>query len=308
MTSEGGQPLDLVVVGHVTCDLVTGQSLPGGAAYYAGRAAMGLGLSVGMVTSWGKDFSHASALSGMDVRVRPARETSCFENRYGKAGRQQRLCGLAAPLEIEDVPAFWFAASAVYLCPVMGEVSIGMARHFSGLVGLGAQGWMRRAAAEGRVVPKVWRPDPRDLAHVGLVVLSDEDAARDPGIVEYLGRHVELVAFTHGRDGCEIFEGRRRSWVDVHRTTEVDPTGAGDVFGAVLLAALSRGWPAVRAARLASAAASVVVEGRGGELLDRVDDAWQRLALMERMAGEEAPMPSWSRMTTRERVETRSSS
>lgn len=293
MSVDTLHPVDFVVVGHVTCDLVEGRSLPGGAAYYAGRTASGLGLRVGVVTSLGRDFSHCSALFDLSLSLHPAAESSCFENRYSLTGRQQRLCGLAEPLSVEDVPDAWLSAPAVYLCPVMGELPVDMASAFSGIVALGAQGWMRRLGPSGRVVPKAWRPDAAQLENVRLVVLSDEDAAQDPGIVPYLVDHVPLVAYTHGKRGCELFENRRRHWVDAHQATEVDPTGAGDVFGASLLAALSKGWTPIQAARLAAAAASVVVEGEAGQALDRIDDAWHRALLLQRMAGEDGALPSW---------------
>ena len=58
----------------------------------------------------------------------------------------------------------------------------------------------------------------------------------------------------------------------------MDPTGAGDVFAAAMLLALARGDDPVSAARLGAAAASIVVEGRGGETLARVGEAWERVA------------------------------
>ncbi len=292
MSSESHPPVDLLVVGHVTLDLVEGRSLPGGAAYYAARAASGLGLRVGVVTSWGVDFSHRSALAGLSVAVRPAAQSTCFENRYRATGRQQRLCGLAEPLGIEDIPETWRSAPALYLCPVMGEVSLDLSASLPGMVALGAQGWMRRVGPQGRVLSQVWRPSMASLERVRMVVLSDEDAAGDPGIVSHLAERVSLVAYTHGERGCELFEKGTRHWVEAHPADEVDPTGAGDVFGVVLLAALSRGWSSVQAARLAAAAASVVVEGRAGQALDRIDEAWRRLSLLQRMAGDDG-LPAW---------------
>jgi sugar/nucleoside kinase (ribokinase family) len=56
----------------------------------------------------------------------------------------------------------------------------------------------------------------------------------------------------------------------------VDPTGAGDVFAAGYLFAIAGGAEPVEAARLGAAAASIVVEGVGGERLDRVGEAFER--------------------------------
>ena len=74
-----------------------------------------------------------------------------------------------------------------------------------------------------------------------------------------------------------MLRGRTRR-VGAYPTREVDPTGAGDVFAAAMLLALSRGADPVDAARHGAAAASVVVEGVGGEALPRVGEAPGRAA------------------------------
>jgi sugar/nucleoside kinase (ribokinase family) len=56
----------------------------------------------------------------------------------------------------------------------------------------------------------------------------------------------------------------------------LDPTGAGDVFAAAMLLALAAGQAPADAARLGAAAASIVVEGVGGEALGRIGEAWER--------------------------------
>jgi sugar/nucleoside kinase (ribokinase family) len=64
----------------------------------------------------------------------------------------------------------------------------------------------------------------------------------------------------------------------VYPTRAVDPVGAGDVFSAGFFLALARGDSPADAARLGAAAASVVVEGRAGETLSRVGEAFARSA------------------------------
>ena len=60
---------------------------------------------------------------------------------------------------------------------------------------------------------------------------------------------------------------------------EVDPTGAGDVFGLVLGIAMHRGVGPLDAARLAAEAAARVIEGPGmGHLPEfYAGSSWQRL-------------------------------
>jgi sugar/nucleoside kinase (ribokinase family) len=57
-----------------------------------------------------------------------------------------------------------------------------------------------------------------------------------------------------------------------------DPTGAGDVYAAAFLVAMSEGAGPADAALLASAAASIVVEEEGGVALERLGDCRERAA------------------------------
>jgi len=58
--------------------------------------------------------------------------------------------------------------------------------------------------------------------------------------------------------------------VGTYSTDEVDPTGAGDTFAAGFVYGLARGDDPLRAARLGSAAASIVVEAVGGLAIPRI--------------------------------------
>jgi sugar/nucleoside kinase (ribokinase family) len=62
----------------------------------------------------------------------------------------------------------------------------------------------------------------------------------------------------------------------VHPTVAVDPTGAGDTFAAAFLLSLARGDGIGHSARLASAAASIVIEGEGGTELRRLGESGRR--------------------------------
>jgi sugar/nucleoside kinase (ribokinase family) len=273
---------ELVTVGHLTSDLLNGASVPGGAAFYASRAAHELDVQVGVVSAVGAGFPHHPALAGLQTALTESGQTTCFRNRYIDDHRIQTLCGLAGPITEDQIPERWRKTAAVYLCPVMGEVNLALAAAFErAWVAVGAQGWMRRALPGERVRSLRWRPNPALLAHVDLAVLSDEDAAADPQVVDHLIAHVGLVAFTRGRRGCDLYVQKRRIPLTAYPTREQDPTGAGDVFGVVMLLGLSRGWPPLTAARLAACAASIAVEDKGGTSLPRVNEAWKRLEKMQ---------------------------
>ena len=60
-----------------------------------------------------------------------------------------------------------------------------------------------------------------------------------------------------------LFGGGERLEIPAAPAREVDPTGAGDVFGVVLTLELAAGKPLAAAGRAAAAAAARVVEGPG---------------------------------------------
>ena len=75
----------------------------------------------------------------------------------------------------------------------------------------------------------------------------------------------EAVAVTCGADGVQLVSGSGEAWVDaVPAPAVLDQTGAGDAVVGTLTARLVRGDDLATAARLAVAAASLVVGGRGG--------------------------------------------
>ena len=75
---------------------------------------------------------------------------------------------------------------------------------------------------------------------------------------------LKALLVTRGAKGMDLFEGTRRTHIPASQRHEVfDVTGAGDTVAAVMGMAASAGVPLVEAARLANAAAGIVV-GRVG--------------------------------------------
>lgn len=269
-----------LVLGHVTLDRVDGALLPGGSAYYAARTLAALGARVRVLTAAAADFP-VDALAGTEPAVAPAAATTTFVNAYGEDGRRtQRVLSAAPPLDPAHLPPAWRRPDLLVLAPVLGELDVGAFAAAAGahFVGLGVQGLVRELGPDGAVTHRRLDPGRAGLAAVDAAVLGEDEARGDPTLVSRLAATVPVVAFTHGARGCELLV-RGRTWrVGVHPASEVDPTGAGDTFAAGFFLALARGEAPVDAARLGAAAASIVVEGRGGEMLPRVGEAFARAA------------------------------
>lgn len=89
----------------------------------------------------------------------------------------------------------------------------------------------------------------------------------------------QTVCVTVGAKGCVVLEGDRRFEVAAPSVQAVDTNGAGDMFAGAFLYARSRNADSVRAAQLATRAASAVVAQSGNRLpsatLCALRDAWQ---------------------------------
>lgn len=270
--------LRVVVAGHVTHDRYGADLVPGGCAFYGARTHAGLGAEVHLATAVGVDFACGEAFAALTASVHRAGRTTLFTNTYPEGGlRVQRIEAQAPPVPA-TVPAAWRECDLLHLAPVMGEIDLVAWKTATRarLVGIGVQGWIKQAGPGETVVQVPWRVTAADLDGVGAACVGEEDLRDQGDLLDRLVTAVPVVAFTHGRRGCDLIVRGRTTRVGIFETREVDPTGAGDVFAAGFLHALAAGAVPADAARLGSAAASVVVEGRGGETLGRMGEARKR--------------------------------
>ena len=177
------------------------------------------------------------------------------------------MLGRAADIEQTHLPEAWRVAPLVLLCPVANEVDPVLAGEFAeASVGVLPQGWMRARGAGGVVTPQPWEDADLVLPHAQAVVVSVEDVEPfEKEALEWFQR-VPMGAVTRGARGATLFVNGDRYHVEPDPATEVDPTGAGDVFATILLIEYQRdgnAWDAAAAAAC-GAAASVESAGAGG--------------------------------------------
>mgnify|MGYP001562631255 CR=1 FL=1 len=257
------RPVDYLVIGHLSLDTTPEGLAPGGTAAYASLTAQALGLRVGLVTSTGPGCD-VSLLDGLQLRNVPAQATTAFENVYSTDGRQQWLHARAAEIGPDHIPRAWRSAAIVHLGPIAAEVDPALADQFAGaLVGVTPQGWMRAWDEQGRVRQQPWRPAPAVLNAAGAVVLSLEDLQGDEVAVEELAQLFRLLVVTDAAHGARVYWNRDLRHVPAPAVTEVDPTGAGDVFAAAFFIRMHQTRDPWEAARFANALASASVTRRG---------------------------------------------
>jgi sugar/nucleoside kinase (ribokinase family) len=279
--------VDFVAVGHVTVDQTASGTRPGGAAYYAALTAHRLGLRVGLVTSFGPDFSPALLPSDLAVTNVAAERTTIFAVEGRGSSRKLTLLSRAADLEADQLPNDWRHAPLAMLCPVINEVDPAFAGSFAeASIGVVPQGWMRRRGAGGAIAPQPWEDVDLVLPHAQLLVASIEDIAPfEKAALEWF-QYLPLGAVTRGAAGATLFVNGERYHVEPDPVVEVDDTGAGDVFAAAMLVEYQRdanAWDAA-AAGACAAAASVEAPGAAG-IPDRAQLAARLAAYRRRLGG-----------------------
>ncbi|GAA3702373.1 PfkB family carbohydrate kinase [Microlunatus aurantiacus] len=112
------------------------------------------------------------------------------------------------------------------------------------------------------LAPQSWLITPSHPGETAALLgaTSPDDAAQ-----QLRARGTVMVAVTCGASGVQVVDADRSTWIPaVPAPAVVDQTGAGDAYVGTLTARLVLGDDLVGAARLAAAASSLVVGGRGG--------------------------------------------
>jgi tagatose kinase len=107
-----------------------------------------------------------------------------------------------------------------------------------------------------------------DLADVFLpsgheVTLLTRTTNEADAIDELFERGVREIVVKRGRDGCSHFDGANVIHLPAFPVEEIDPTGAGDCFGATYIACRMQGMDAPHALRYASASGARAVTVKG---------------------------------------------
>jgi hypothetical protein len=257
------EPVDYLVVGHITQDLTPTGTLYGGTASYAALTARALGMRVGVITAFPADLE-LPKWEGITILAHPSEYATTMENINTPEGRIQYVHHHASPLNMSHVPETWRNTPIVHLGPIAREVDALMARSFpNAFVGMTLQGWLRDWDKKGRVHFSEWPEASFMMRNASAAVLSIEDVRGDERIIESMINAVPVLAVTEGPAGARLYWNG-----DVRRfrpptVIEVDPVGAGDIFATVFFARLNSTkdpWEATRCAN-ALAANSVTRPG-----------------------------------------------
>jgi sugar/nucleoside kinase (ribokinase family) len=275
----------LLAIGHVTWDRLQGQTVLGGSVTYATQTARKLGWEAAALTSAGPDFDPARDLPGVTTFLARGEATTRFVNNYGEGGaRTQVLSSRAADVVLSLVPEEWRDPDVLLLGGVAAEIHGRAAEAFAAeVVGANAQGWVRAFGPGGEVAPCEWERPEESLAGVHALFLSEHDI---PGALRRsrdLLTFVPMIAVTSGWRGLSLVTRDGNEQVPGFPRTEVDPTGAGDVFAAAFLMRYQETGNPSEAAVFACCAASCVVEGVATTTLGDRAEIMRRIEMRDRL-------------------------
>ena len=234
--------MDVLLIGHMTVDLVPGGRMLGGTVAYAAPTYAAFGQKVGVLTSAAFDEQLLGQLMPYGrLCVLPAESSLTYENVYSESGRQQFVRTTARQLRYADVPVGWTSAPYVHLGPLAGEIDpLEMARNFpQATIMLTLQGLMRRWDDTGLVRFRPWF-DEATLKLIDIVVYSQEDIHECPQLTEQFRRVCKHLIVTNGRSGGAYYHDGGAMTYESIAVSPCDLTGAGDVFAASLLAAIPK--------------------------------------------------------------------
>jgi sugar/nucleoside kinase (ribokinase family) len=250
------EPVDYLIIGHITQDVTPDGNKLGGTASYASLTALAFGQRVGIVTACSPDLQ-LDQLSGISIARKNSLHTSTFRNTYTPQGRIQYILHVADTLELEDVPPAWRNTPIVHLGPLTGEISPALARSFpNSLTGITPQGWMRGWNGEGVVSYKPWDEADQVLPYIQAAVMSIEDVRGSEDVVASFASQLSILVVTEGAAGSRVYWNGDVRYFRPPQEVEVDPVGAGDIFAAAFFIKLFQTrdpWEAVKLATLVAA-------------------------------------------------------
>jgi sugar/nucleoside kinase (ribokinase family) len=250
------EPVDYLVIGHVAHDLTPQGPRVGGTVAYSALTARALGMRVGIVTAAGPE-TPLEVLNDISVVSLDSPKSTSYENIYTHQGRVQYLRAQAGRIDFDSVPGTWRRASIIHLGPIANEMDSVLPDGFSpALLGLTPQGWMRQWNAQDRVSTRKWPNAEPALAKANAVVISREDVDANYELIEQMAHQTRVLAVTEGAAGCVLYWNGDRRRFRAPEMTEVDATGAGDIFAAAFFIRLLKTRDPWEAARFATLIAS----------------------------------------------------
>lgn len=240
LTPKPIQPVDYLIIGHITQDLISSGSTIGGTAAYAARTANALGCRVGVVSAHAEELDN-ELLDGVEIYNIGAESSTTFSNLDTPAGRIQSVHAIAPVIKYQDIPDVWRKTPLVHLGPVLHEIDHDIVRNFrDSELFITPQGWFRSWDKDGFISATKWPEAKFVLEKCRAAVLSEDDIAKDEQYAQQLSQYIDILIITKGNKGLDLYYQGFKQFFKVKERENVDNTGAGDIFASSFFVHFSR--------------------------------------------------------------------
>jgi hypothetical protein len=227
---EQTEPINFLVIGHVTADLTDSGVQLGGPVTFSGLTAKALGFRVGMITSHSPDFE-TEPIKSLWKMNKPSDCTTTFKNISDGITRTQYMYQVAQPLTKADIPQFNPAPDIVHMAPVANELDYRILDCFpNSLKCVTPQGWMRASDAEGKVIQREWKEAQETLALADIAVISLEDVRMNEDLIASMASAIPIFVVTENMRGARIYWHNDARFINAPEVKFLDDTGSGDIF------------------------------------------------------------------------------
>lgn len=225
-------PIDYLVVGHLTSDLVESGSRLGGTAAFSGLTANALGLKTGIITSFATDLD-TSPIKHIWIKNKISTKTSTFKNLSDGSTRNQYLYSIAERITSQDIPPLTRSPKIIHLGPIANEVDPEILQLFpNSLKCLTPQGWFRGVNEQDQVIFQEWENKERHLSNADIAVISLEDVEKDEDKIAEMSALIPVFIVTENFKGARVYWNNDARFFTAPEVKYLDDTGAGDIFAA----------------------------------------------------------------------------
>lgn len=224
------QPIEYLVIGHITADLTDSGVKLGGTAAFSGLTAHRLGLKTGILTSHSPELN-TTPIDSLWVKNKISEHSTTFKNISDGADRDQFLFHTADRLTKADLPELAPQPVIVHLGPVANEVDPDILSAYpTSLKCLTPQGWFRGLNEENKVYLQPWESCEKYLAMADIAVISQEDVKKDEERIASMAASIPVFVVTENYKGARVYWHNDARYINAPGVKYVDDTGAGDIF------------------------------------------------------------------------------
>lgn len=287
---------ELVVMSHIVNETIRFpervlEGVLGSPTAYTSVAAARLGMRTGVVTKIGivvppnflKTFKEAN-IDTRGIKIE-GRDTTYSLLTYDELGNKEIVYPKKAPpLIFDDIPKDYLDAKIIYICPMDHDVPLETIKslHRQGITlasdigGYGGAHSTKHPSEKEKKNPKAMG---ELIKHFHILKASIEDCRYLFGAKEGMEEEMTELMVNLGADISIVTLGEKGSFISSKKGTFKMPafpaqvkdcTGAGDVYMAGFLVVYLRTRDVWKSALFASATASIVIEGTGGVVADRM--------------------------------------